>query len=124
MLELGHCQPNFYTARHVDLALAFANQAAIAIENARLYEQAQSLASLEERRHLARELHDSVSQALYGIALGTRTARMLLDRDPTKLAEPLDYIMNLAEAGLTEMRALIFELRPEILESEGLVGAL
>ncbi|MCB0173085.1 MAG: sensor histidine kinase, partial [Anaerolineae bacterium] len=84
----------------------------------------QSLASLEERRHLARELHDSVSQALYGIALGTRTARMLLDRDPTKLAEPLDYIMNLAEAGLTEMRALIFELRPEILESEGLVGAL
>lgn len=124
MLELGHCRPNFYTARHVDLALAFANQAAIAIENARLYEQAQALASLEERRHLARELHDSVSQALYGIALGTRTARMLLDRDPTKLAEPLDYIMNLAEAGLTEMRALIFELRPEILESEGLVGAL
>ncbi|MCB0196716.1 MAG: GAF domain-containing sensor histidine kinase [Anaerolineae bacterium] len=124
MLELGHCRPNFYTARHVELALAFANQAAIAIENARLYEQAQTLASLEERRHLARELHDSVSQALYGIALGTRTARMLLDRDPTKLVEPLDYIMNLAEAGLTEMRALIFELRPEILESEGLVGAL
>lgn len=82
------------------------------------------MASLEERRHLARELHDSVSQALYGIALGTRTARLQLDRDPGKLAEPLDYIMNLAEAGLSEMRALIFELRPEVLEAEGLVAAL
>lgn len=124
MLEFGHQQAGYYTPYQAQLALAFANQAAVAIENARLYEQAQTLASLEERRHLARELHDSVSQALYGIALGTRTARMLMDRDPGKLAEPLDYIMNLAEAGLSEMRALIFELRPEVLESEGLVVAL
>jgi PAS domain S-box-containing protein len=124
MLIFSHYQPDYYTPHHATLALAFANQAAIAIENVRLYEQAQALASLEERRHLARELHDSVSQALYGIALGTRTARMLLDRDPTCLAEPLDYIMNLAEAGLSEMRALIFELRPEVLEAEGLVTAL
>jgi PAS domain S-box-containing protein len=124
LLGLGHHQTHYYTSRHAELALVFANQAAIAMENARLYEQAQALASLEERRHLARELHDSVSQALYGIALGTRTARMLLDRDPSRLAEPLDYIMNLAEAGLSEMRALIFELRPEILEAEGLVVAL
>ena len=124
MLTFGHDRPNYYTPHHAALALAFANQVAIAIENVRLYEQAQTLASLEERRHLARELHDSVSQALYGIALGTRTARMLMDRDPTKLAEPLDYIMNLAEAGLSEMRALIFELRPEVLEAEGLVTAI
>ncbi len=124
MLAFGHTRRGYYTPRHADLALAFANQVAIAIENARLYEQAQALASLEERRHLARELHDSVSQALYGIALGTRTARLLLDQDPGQLAEPLDYIMNLAEAGLSEMRALIFELRPEILEAEGLVAAL
>lgn len=124
LLVMGHSQANFYTPHHVELALAFAGQTAIALENARLYEQAQVLASLEERRHLARELHDSVSQALYGIALGTRTARMQLDRDPSKLAEPLDYIMNLAEAGLSEMRALIFELRPEVLEAEGLVAAL
>jgi signal transduction histidine kinase len=96
----------------------------VAIENARLYEQAGSLAALEERQRLARELHDSVSQALYGIALGSKTARTLLDRDPTKLAAPLDYILQLAEAGLTEMRALIFELRPESLANEGLVVAL
>jgi len=56
----------------------------------RLYERAQEVAALEERQRLARELHDSVSQALYGIALGARTARTLLDREPTQLAEPLD----------------------------------
>src|SRR3989304_5151594 len=71
-----------------------------------------------------RELHDSVSQALYGIALGARTARTLLDRAPAQAAESLDYVLSLAEAGLTEMRALIFELRPETLESEGLGAAL
>jgi signal transduction histidine kinase len=105
---------------------SLANQLAVAIENARLYEQGRQLAALEERQKLARELHDSVSQALYGIALGARTARMLLDRDPSKpaLAEPLDYVLSLAEAGLAEMRALIFELRPESLQTEGLVAAL
>ncbi|HLF29124.1 MAG TPA: PAS domain S-box protein [Anaerolineae bacterium] len=124
MLSLDHHEPNHYTARHANLALAIASQAAIAIENARLYEQAQNLAALEERQKLARELHDSVSQALYGIALGARTARTLLDRDPSKVADPLDYVLSLAEAGLAEMRALIFELRPESLETEGLTAAL
>jgi signal transduction histidine kinase len=79
---------------------------------------------LEERQKLARELHDSVSQALYGIALGTHAARTALERDPDHVTEPLDYVLTLAEAGLAEMRALIFELRPESLETEGLVSAL
>jgi signal transduction histidine kinase len=82
------------------------------------------VAALEERQRLARELHDSVSQALYGIALGAKTARTQLDRDPGKVAEPLDYVLSLADAGLSEMRALIFELRPESLQNEGLVAAL
>lgn len=82
------------------------------------------VAALEERQRLARELHDSVSQALYGIALGARTAQAQLERDPAKLAEPLDYILALADAALSEMRALIFELRPESLQNEGLVAAL
>lgn len=97
---------------------------AVAIQNARLYRQAQSYAALQERNRLARELHDSVSQALYGITLGTQTARARLDTNPDKLDEPLDYILSLAEAALAEMRALIFELRPETLEKEGLIEAL
>ena len=114
----------------VDLLRSLANQLAVAIENARLYEQAGQLAALEERQKLARELHDSVSQALYGIALGTTTARTMLERAavdvPTRdrLTEPLDYVLAQANAGMAEMRALIFELRPESLQSEGLVAAL
>jgi signal transduction histidine kinase len=124
MLTLDHDQPGHYTPRHANLALTIANQAAIAIENARLFEQAQSLAVMLERQRLARELHDSVSQALYGIALGARTARALLDRDPAAAIEPIEYVAALANAGMAEMRALIFELRPESLAEEGLVVAL
>jgi len=124
MLVLTSSQEQAFTQGQATLALAIANQAAIAIENARLYEQAQELAALEERQKLARELHDSVSQALYGIALGAHTAQTLLDRDPRLVADPLEYILSLAKAGLAEMRALIFELRPESLETEGLISAL
>jgi PAS domain S-box-containing protein len=124
MLMLTSSEADAFSEHHATLALAIANQAAIAIENARLYEQAQALAALEERQKLARELHDSVSQALYSISLGAHTARTLLDRDPALVVEPLDYVVGLAKAGLAEMRALIFELRPESLETEGLVSAL
>jgi hypothetical protein len=124
MLAVESDQTDCYTEHHAELLMAVADQAAVAVENARLYEQARGLAALEERQKLARELHDSVSQALFGIGLGARTARTLLDRDPSKVAEPLDYVVSLAEAGLTEMRALIFELRPDALELEGLVGSL
>jgi signal transduction histidine kinase len=130
VLMVGHHEPYYFTQHRAELATAFASQAAVAIENARLYEQALSLAALQERQRLARELHDSVSQALYGIALGARTSRTLLDRaeltdeQTETLASPLDYVLSLAEAALTEMRALIFELRPESLAMEGLVVAL
>lgn len=109
-----------------DLAFlrAVADQGAVAVENARLLAEAQSKAGSDERQRLARELHDSVSQALYGIALGARTARALAGQGSDQLAEPLDYILSLAQAAMTEMRSLIFELRPESLANEGLVAAL
>lgn len=91
----------------------------------RLYEQAQELAALQERQRLARELHDSVSQALYGISLGAHTAHEALEsQDSVQSLDSLEYVIELAEAGLAEMHALIFELRPESLETEGLVAAL
>jgi signal transduction histidine kinase len=129
-LCLHHSEPRAYSQHHAGLAQTIANQAATAIENARLYGQARRLAVLEERQRLARELHDSVSQVLYGVGLGARTTSTLLDRADippelkSSLAEPLDYVLSLAEAGLAEMRALIFELRPDSLEREGLVVAL
>jgi PAS domain S-box-containing protein len=127
LLSFNHQQPGYYTHRHGQLALAFAGHAVVAIENARLYQQSQELASLQERQKLARELHDSVSQALYGIGLGTHTLRGLLNTENSRkedLIQPLEYVLSLAEAGLAEMRALIFELRPDSLEEEGLVAAL
>jgi PAS domain S-box-containing protein len=124
VLRLDHVQPGYFTREHAHLALAFANQAAVAMENARLYEQAQQLAVLEERQRLARELHDSVSQALYGMTLGARTARALVQQDPARATEALDYVLSLTEAAFAEMRALIFELRPDSLAEEGLVVAL
>jgi signal transduction histidine kinase len=87
-------------------------------------EQAGKLAVFEERQRLARELHDSVSQVLFSIGLGAKTARAALNHDPSQIADALDYVNRLAEAGQVEMRALIFELRPESLRTDGLVFAL
>jgi signal transduction histidine kinase len=112
------------TPVEIDFLRAIANQASVVIENVRLFQESRARAVLEERQRLARELHDSVSQALYGIALGARTALAMAEQDPQRVREPLDYILSLAEAGLTEMRALIFELRPESLEQEGLIATL
>ncbi|MEA3340165.1 MAG: sensor histidine kinase, partial [Chloroflexota bacterium] len=129
-LALYYPTPREFTGEEINLATAFADHAALAIENARLRIQQEQAAVMQERNRLARELHDSVSQALYGIGLGARTARTLLDRQPVdeetkaRLANPLDYVLSLADAGLAEMRALIFELRLDALEKEGLVAAL
>jgi signal transduction histidine kinase len=124
VMTVAGVEADVYGPSHAELGRAIASQAGIAIENARLFERTQHQASLEERQRLARELHDSVSQALYGIALGTRTARLRLGDDPQNAAEPIDYVASLAQAGLAEMRALIFELRPESLEQEGVVAAI
>ena len=90
-----------------------------------LYEQAKELAALQERQRLARELHDSISQVLYSMSLGAHTIRESLESNEAEQAmASTDYVISLAEAGLVEMRALIFELRPQSLESEGLVAAV
>jgi PAS domain S-box-containing protein len=124
VLRIDHSQPAHFTEQDARLAMAFGQQAAVAIENVRLYERAQHVARLEERQRLARELHDSVSQALYGMVLGARTAHTLLERNPAEAQEPLQYVISLAETAFAEMRALIFELRPDSLETEGLIAAL
>jgi signal transduction histidine kinase len=127
LLDVEHREVNVLTKDDVAVLQLLANQVAIAIENARLYGQAQKLAALQERQKLARELHDSVSQALYGIGLGTKTAISIMESAQASretLAQPLDYILGLATSALAEMRALIFELRPESLEVEGLLPAL
>jgi PAS domain S-box-containing protein len=89
-----------------------------------LRQQAGELAAGEERAHLARELHDSVTQALFSMTLVTRTTELLLDRDPAAAREQLASLRDLQREALAEMRALIFELRPGNLEQDGLIHAL
>lgn len=96
-------------------------------ENDILRAKAVKAAMAEERSRLARDLHDSVSQAIYGIVLGARTLeQMTSTRAPAdaQVQKVVDYILSLADAALTEMRALIFELRPESLQQEGVLAAL
>jgi signal transduction histidine kinase/PAS domain-containing protein len=123
-LRLAHVQAGYYTERHAELAVAIASHAGIALENARLYEQAHKVARLEERQRMAGELHDSVSQALYAIALGTHAAREQIEQAPERLSGTLEYVLSLAETAVTEMRSLVFELHPESLEQLGLVMLL
>jgi PAS domain S-box-containing protein len=112
------------SASEVGLLEAIANQAATVVHNATLFAEAQATAALAERQRLAHQLHDSVSQVLFGIALGTKTAISQLGSEPHQATAAVDYVLSLAEAGLAEMRALLFELRPDSLEEEGLVAAL
>ncbi|MEX1170829.1 MAG: GAF domain-containing protein [Chloroflexota bacterium] len=89
-----------------------------------LRRQAGELAAGEERAHLARELHDSVTQALFSMTLVSRSVEMLLDRDVAAARAQLTGLRDLQREALAEMRALIFELRPGNLEQDGLTRAL
>jgi signal transduction histidine kinase len=125
MLVLHHTEPNYYSVRDADLVMAFANQGAVAIENAQLYEQAQQLAVVEERQRLARELHDSVTQALYSVTLYAQAAHMAMSAGKQDEAtENLQELQSMAREAMTDMRLLIFELHPPRLEEEGLAVAL
>lgn len=103
---------------------ALAAHAAIAIENARLHERSRELSTVEERKRLARELHDSVTQTLFSLSLTAEAAAAHLDSDAAQARAELDQLRELARAAMEEMRALIFELRPAELEADGLVPAL
>ena len=86
---------------------------------------ARQAAVLEERQRLARDLHDSVTQALYGISLYAEAAgRALADGETEPVAVNLQEISETTREALAETRLLLFELRPPLLEEQGLAAAL
>jgi signal transduction histidine kinase len=114
-----------FTNEDEELIGLLAAHAAIAIANARLYEQSRELSIVAERNRLALDLHDAVSQKLFGLVLSAEAAGTLLDgSDPGSARDELAKVRALAQEVLEELRSLVFELRPPDLERDGLAGAL
>jgi signal transduction histidine kinase len=113
-----------FTDEDEALIKLLAAHAAIAITNARLYEQSRELSILSERNRLALELHDVVSQKLFSLTLSAEAAATQLDRDPDAARSQLQRLQQLARDALDELRSLILGLRPPELERDGLDGAL
>ena len=107
-----------------ELIEMLAPHAAVAMENARLYERSRELSIVEERNRLARELHDSLVQKLFGVVLAAQSAGTLLERDSDAAREQVERLQELAQEAVVELRSLVFQLRPAELETEGLGAAL
>jgi signal transduction histidine kinase len=100
------------------------NHAAIAVENARLFADAQEKASLEERARLARELHDSATQTVFSMGILAQAAQRQHERGGKQLAATLERVAVLAKQAHAELRALLFELRPDAALEHGLEQGL
>ena len=114
-----------FTKDEIALLTSIADQIGVAVENDRLYQQSRQLAVAEERRRLARELHDAVTQSLYSLTLFAEAGQRSLHSGD--LEDTDTYLTELgatAQSALREMRLLLHELRPLVLESGGLLEAV
>jgi signal transduction histidine kinase len=119
-------QPGAFSSEQVDNLTALANYAIIALHNAQLIfdlkEERNKLISKEEevRHQLARDLHDGPAQALAALTMNVEFIKRLLERDPKRVVEELDKMSALAKRTTFEVRTMLFELRPLVLETQGL----
>jgi two-component system nitrate/nitrite sensor histidine kinase NarX len=119
-LGIAHARRNYFTAHHAALALSMADQVAITMANAELYEHARALAALQERQRLAQNLHDAVNQSLFSAGLIAEVLPRLWERDPVEARHSLEDLRRLTRGALAEMRALLAELRPSVLTDSSL----
>lgn len=114
-----------YSVDETALILALAQQIGIILEITDLRASAEKMAVWEERQRLARDLHDSVTQSLYSLALFSRAGREAAeDGDTARLTHSLAELENTTLDALREMRLLLYELRPTDLQQEGLKRAI
>jgi signal transduction histidine kinase len=120
----------FFTHQSRELLSFITSQAMIALQNARLYRDLESEKNRiaesqeEERKKLARDLHDGPTQSVAAIAMRVNFTRRLMERSPKDAAEELYQIEELARKTTKEIRHMLFTLRPLVLESQGFVAAL
>jgi signal transduction histidine kinase len=107
------------------LVSIFAPHAAVLVEHAQLYEQSRELSVAGERDRIARELHDALTQTLFGARLAVQTATHALGNDDVATAtERLGRASRLLDDAFGELRTLIYDLRPPDLAVDGFAGAL
>lgn len=114
-----------------------ARQLVIAVENARLYERVQEKEELrgellarvvaaqeEERKRLARELHDQTGQTLTGLAMGLHSVGDMVQTNPTLATQRVEDLERMSARAVDDLRQMIADLRPSQLDDLGLVPAL
>ncbi len=114
-LMLYYSEPRQFSPEEIELALAVGDQAALAIENARLRSQIERTAVTAERNRIARDLHDSVTQTLFSATLIAEVLPKLWERSRDESERRLEELRQLTRGALAEMRTLLLELRPATL---------
>ena len=115
LFSVAFCTSHIPSRDERRLVHAIAQRAGVAIHNARLFEQAQQVATAEERQRLARELHDAVTQTLFSASLIAEVLPRLTERNPEEGRRRLEELRQLTRGALAEMRTLLLELRPAAL---------
>lgn len=123
-LTLYYIGPHQTDDEEIALVTSFCDQAALAIENARLRSQIELDAVAAERNRLARDLHDSVTQTLFSASLIAEVLPSVWKRDPQMVEEGLGELRQLTHGALAEMRMLLLELRPNSLQEARLEDLL
>jgi signal transduction histidine kinase len=114
-LALYYPEPRPFSEDEIDLVLTFCEQAALAIENARLKAQVEQTAVAAERGRLARDLHDAVTQTLFSASLIAEVLPRLWEKNQPETLRRLEELRQLTRGALAEMRTLLLELRPAAL---------
>ncbi len=124
VFNLNYLEPRQFPEDEVRLFTSLAQRAALAIENARLYDRSQELAVAEERGRLARDLHDAVTQTLFSASIIAEVIPRIWERDQGEGRRRLEDLRQLTRGALAEMRTLLLELRPATLTEMNLSDLL
>jgi len=113
-----------FTAADQALVETFARHAGIAIENARLHEQVQRLAVVDERERISKDLHDGIIQSIYAVGLSLEDVPDLMEEDPGEVVRRVEHAIDSLHLAIRDIRNFIFGLRPELLSGMTLLSGL